>query len=444
MSPSVREAEASSWSNLDLADVLAALCQQCADLAGVHASIVVRDEAGEFFPAASSVEWACTLDDFQLSEETGPAWECCTTGQATSSTGRQHRGVTGTHLADQASPHGITGCRSVPLSGQGGCLGALTLYWGPSIREDSLLTTGIAVAAIAVKAIEYRRTADVTRETLDAPAQVATTFGERESIAEVRLARATARDAQADLRDARAAQRDARASERDARASAREKKARARDAATGLADPRTTLEQLQVQARRDRYAAARDRLQARSDRAAARLDRVVSATERVESSIDGLTGAYRRDAGMLELEHEVTRAQRTGDAFVLAFVDVDNLKARNDLHGHIAGDQLLRRIADTIRANVRSYDLVVRYGGDEFVCGFPALDVKDAAERFARINGDLAANDEASVAFGLAELQRGETLTDLITRADGVMYANRHQRLSRTNVSLDDVFLNFD
>jgi diguanylate cyclase (GGDEF)-like protein len=131
----------------------------------------------------------------------------------------------------------------------------------------------------------------------------------------------------------------------------------------------------------------------------------------------------------LELEHEVTRARRTGDTFVLAFVDVNNLKVRNDTHGHLAGDQLLRKIADTLRANVRSYDLVVRYGGDEFVCGFPALDVNDAAERFARINGDLAATAEASVAFGLAELETDDSLADLITRADSIMYANRYQRL---------------
>ena len=182
-------------------------------------------------------------------------------------------------------------------------------------------------------------------------------------------------------------------------------------------------------ARRDRSAAARDRFHAKSDRAAARLDRIVSANERVESSMDGLTGAYRRDAGLLELEHEVARAHRTGDSFVLAFVDVNNLKVRNDLHGHIAGDRLLRKIADTLRANVRSYDLVVRYGGDEFICGFPALDVNDAAERFARINEDLAASDEASVAFGLAELERGDSLTELITRADTLMYANRYQRV---------------
>ena len=217
-----------------------------------------------------------------------------------------------------------------------------------------------------------------------------------------------------------------RAAERDAGAATREKEARARAVAQGRVDPGLIAEQ--VLARRDRSAAARDRFHAKSDRAAARLDRIVSANERVESSMDGLTGAYRRDAGLLELQHEIARAQRTGDTFVLAFVDVNNLKVRNDLHGHIAGDRLLRKIADTLRANVRSYDLVVRYGGDEFICGFPALDVNDAAERFARINEELAASDEASVAFGLAELEGGDSLTGLIAKADALMYANRYQR----------------
>jgi diguanylate cyclase (GGDEF)-like protein len=373
---------------------------------------VVRDLSQEFFSAASSAEWASLLDDFQLSEETGPTWDCCTTGVATRSVGLHHRGITGNVLAEQASHFGVAGCRAVPLSSHGETVGSLNLYWGPSTREERLLTTGIAVAAIASKAIEFQRTVE------------ANGTGAPEPVPPGRDARAAARDARADARDARADARDARAAERDARAAARERESGGTDV-DGV-DPSAVIER--VQARRDRYAAARDRFHAKYDRAAARMDRVVSANERVESSIDGLTGAYRRDAGMLELEHEVTRAKRTGDKFVLAFVDVDNLKARNDRHGHIAGDQLLRKIADTLRANVRSYDLVVRYGGDEFVCGFPALDMKDAAERFARINEDLAAHDEASVACGLAELESGDSLTDLITRADSMMYANRYRR----------------
>jgi diguanylate cyclase (GGDEF)-like protein len=438
MSPEVREADVRSWWRVDLAEVLAALCRHCSDLAGVLAcSIVVRGRAGDFFSAASSTEWACLLDDFQLSEEVGPTWECCTSGLGTQGNGLNQRGLTGASLAEQASSYGIVGCRSVPLSSRDETWGALTLYWGPSTREDGILTTGIAVAALATKAIEFQHgrdqsnrlgapvpgTVPVADNSVVPPTENGATFADAR---EGRDARATARDARAEARDMRAAARDRRAAERDAQATAREKEARLRDLASGRLDPRTVAEQ--VQARRDRYAAARDRFHAKSDRAAARLDRIVSANERVESSIDGLTGAYRRDAGMLELAHEVVRARRTGDSFVLAFVDVNNLKARNDLHGHVAGDELLRKIADTLRANVRAYDLVVRYGGDEFVCGFPALDVNDAAERFARINEDLAGSDEASVAFGLAELADGDSLTDLITRADALMYANRYQR----------------
>ena len=395
---------------------------------------MVKSRFGEFFSAAGSAEWACALDDFQLSEEAGPTWECCTTGRATKSDHLDQRGLTGSLLAEAASGHAVVGCRAVPLSRLGETWGALTLYWGPSVREESILPTGIAVAAIALQAIEAACAQDEEGDAAAYPL-ASSPAGDDEGCpprgdadSEGPDARSAARDLRADARDARAAERDARAAERDARAAAREKDQRARAAASGRDDPYLIAEQ--VLARRDRSAAARDRFHAKSDRAAARLDRIVSANERVESSMDGLTGAYRRDAGLLELEHEVARAHRTGDSFVLAFVDVNNLKVRNDLHGHIAGDHLLRKIADTLRANVRSYDLVVRYGGDEFICGFPALDVNDAAERFAHINEDLASSDEASVAFGLAELERGDSLTELITRADTLMYANRYQRVS--------------
>lgn len=73
---------------------------------------------------------------------------------------------------------------------------------------------------------------------------------------------------------------------------------------------------------------ATDRLQAADDREAAAADRVVAAEDRVISSIDEVSGAYRRDAGTLEMEREMARATRTDQAMVLAFVDVDGLKVR--------------------------------------------------------------------------------------------------------------------
>jgi diguanylate cyclase (GGDEF)-like protein len=425
VSSAAQERDVSSWWKVDLAELLSTLCGHCSDLAGVVAcSIVVKSRFGEFFSAAGSTEWACALDDFQLSEEAGPTWECCTTGRAIKGDQLDHRGLTGAHLGERASTHGVVGCRAVPLTSRGETFGALSLYWGESVREENLLPTGIAVAAIAARAIESA--CEQGEQSDDVAPAFASSPAEDDDLSEGRDSPAAARDRRADARDARAAERDARAAERDARAAEREREERARAAAAGRVDPLLIADQ--VLARRDRSAAARDRFHAKSDRAAARLDRIVSANERVESSIDGLTGAYRRDAGLLALEHEIARAHRTGESFVLAFVDVNNLKVRNDLHGHIAGDRLLRKIADTLRANVRSYDLVVRYGGDEFICGFPALDVNDGAERFARINEDLAASDEASVAFGLAELELGDSLTELVAKADALMYANRYQR----------------
>ena len=154
MTPTAKERDASSWWKVDLAELLSTLCHHCADLAGVVAcSIVVKGRLGEIFSAAGSAEWACALDDFQLSEEAGPTWECCTTGRAIRSERLEHRGLTGASLGEPASAHGVVGCRAVPLSSQGETVGALSLYWGPGVRDENILPTGIAVAAIAVRAI---------------------------------------------------------------------------------------------------------------------------------------------------------------------------------------------------------------------------------------------------------------------------------------------------
>jgi hypothetical protein len=288
--PAVKETDANSWWRVDLAEVLSALCRHCADLAGVlGCSIVVRDLSQEFFSAVSSTDWACELDDFQLSEEAGPTWECCQSGLATQSHGLDRRGLTGSTLAERASAYGIVGCRAVPLLSEGENWGALTLYWGPSTSEENLLTTGVAVAAIATKAIQFERSRDLAgnRDAPTSQAQEASTEegGPQEgrgALSDARDARAASRDARAAARDERAAERDALAAARDARATARETEMRQRSAAEGRLDP--TMVMGHMEARRNRFAAARDRFYAKYDRTAARLDRVVAARERVESS----------------------------------------------------------------------------------------------------------------------------------------------------------------
>jgi diguanylate cyclase (GGDEF)-like protein len=236
------------------------------------------------------------------------------------------------------------------------------------------------------------------------------------------------RDQTAEDRDQISEALDQVADTRDERAESRDRRAERRDQAAARFDPGASSDR--DGAWRDRQGGAGDRKHAAEDRAAASKDRVVSARERTASSIDELTRAHRRDAGMVELAREAARAKRTHEPFVLAFVDVDGLKATNDSRGHVAGDQLLRRVVDTIAAHLRSYDLIVRFGGDEFLCGLLDFDTARAAERFAWISADLAADPHASISLGLAELRAQDTLDDLIARADAALRTGRQQRAS--------------
>lgn len=104
---------------------------------------------------------------------------------------------------------------------------------------------------------------------------------------------------------------------------------------------------------------------------------------------------------------------------MLAFVDVDGLKQVNDTQGHLAGDVLLRLVGETIRTNVRPYDLIVRYGGDELVCAMPNLSVLEARTRFQMIAAALTAvSPDHSITFGLAAAEPAESLRELLARAD--------------------------
>jgi diguanylate cyclase (GGDEF)-like protein len=222
--------------------------------------------------------------------------------------------------------------------------------------------------------------------------------------------------------------RDRVAVERDGAAELRDRAAEERDRAADdrqPADGRFSRSERE-QAARDREGAARDRAAASRDREQAAHDRKQAARDRAKAGVDGLTGALRRDRGLADLEREIDRARRTDGRLVLAFIDVDGLKARNDVHGHAAGDQLLRDVGMALRTGLRSYDLVVRYGGDEFLCVLPGTDIEGARRRLDQMARNLAERSpRASLSIGLAALKDADTLDELIARADAALYAAR-------------------
>jgi diguanylate cyclase (GGDEF)-like protein len=218
------------------------------------------------------------------------------------------------------------------------------------------------------------------------------------------------RDASALTRDEEAAERDRVAMVRDYLAMAREERLDGPDTGAAM----------------QRVAAALDREHAISDRRLAASDREHAAAERSAAGADELTGVLRRGVGLAAVQRAIERAHRTNGPLVLAFVDVDGLKALNDSSGHPAGDRLLRRTAELITTHLRPYDVVVRVGGDEFVCSLHGIGTDAVRERFELVSADLTAAPEAgSISVGLAELKAGDTLDDLVLKADLALLATR-------------------
>lgn len=188
----------------------------------------------------------------------------------------------------------------------------------------------------------------------------------------------------------------------------------------------------------ERLVAARDRAEAALDRQKAALDRRRAAEYLARAYRDGLTGALQRDAGRDRLQREFDRTHRTGGTMAIAFLDVVGLKQINDQGGHSAGDAVLRALGSALTECVRSYDLVVRWGGDEFVCALPGSSVADAGRRFESVRNRLAElHPAARFTVGVAAVERGETLEDTIDRADQDLYATRRSEPVQAGVDGD-------
>jgi diguanylate cyclase (GGDEF)-like protein len=253
------------------------------------------------------------------------------------------------------------------------------------------------------------------------------------------------REATAERRDRSGTSREAAGSDRDRAAAVRDLGAGERDADAHLRDQESeagaSWQDILLRANYDRERAAVDRQRAADDRAQAAADRQVAGRERAEAlrfrtesaalleqaATDPLTGALTRFVGLEDASRELERTRRRpGSALTVAFVDVDGLKVINDSKGHAAGDALLRTVVETLQSHMRRYDVIVRYGGDEFVCVMPDLSETDARTRFETIRDVLAAREaDHSISFGLAESTPTERISDVIARADADLLAGR-------------------
>lgn len=155
---------------------------------------------------------------------------------------------------------------------------------------------------------------------------------------------------------------------------------------------------------------------------------------------DSKTGLLNAGTWEREAASEVARAVRTRSPLALVLIDIDHFKMVNDLHGHLAGDKALRAIAHAFRIFLREYDLVGRFGGEEFAVLLPQTSAHDARQIAERVRVHIAqmrisTGDDpgaqpvgVTVSMGVAALgstwekTTGSQLTDLLAGADRALY----------------------
>jgi diguanylate cyclase (GGDEF)-like protein len=153
---------------------------------------------------------------------------------------------------------------------------------------------------------------------------------------------------------------------------------------------------------------------------------------------DALTGTTNRRGLLKSIESLHGRAQRSGYGYAVMMVDIDHFKAVNDLHGHAGGDQVLQRVASSLREGLRVGDIVARWGGEEFCILVPRMALGDALALAERMTLQVALGGEprVTISVGVAEARVGhESAEDVIRRADLALY--QAKRSGRNRVVAD-------
>jgi diguanylate cyclase (GGDEF)-like protein len=154
---------------------------------------------------------------------------------------------------------------------------------------------------------------------------------------------------------------------------------------------------------------------------------------REESYTDALTGLYNRRFLDKRFTEEISRSLRSGFPLACLMLDIDHFKSLNDIHGHDFGDQVLKKVAETMRNGLRAYDTVARYGGEEFIIILPSTEYHDAesvAEKIRRMIQQLSfkpngATIQITISVGVF-CAKGDELKqsteEFIRKADEALY----------------------
>ncbi|MBC7076044.1 MAG: GGDEF domain-containing protein [Syntrophomonadaceae bacterium] len=157
---------------------------------------------------------------------------------------------------------------------------------------------------------------------------------------------------------------------------------------------------------------------------------------------DYLTGVYNRRSAVELIQKELARSQREGKSFSILMADIDDFKQVNDRYGHECGDYVLKRVAGLIREASRQYDVVARWGGEEFLLMLPRTQLEEAKIVAERIRALVARqvfsyqgfSFSVTLTIGVAGFLPGDDVDGLIRRADKFMYLGKKREKNQVVV----------
>lgn len=158
--------------------------------------------------------------------------------------------------------------------------------------------------------------------------------------------------------------------------------------------------------------------------------------------VDELTGILNRRGILDMLTKEISRSERFKLPLSVTMIDIDDFKDVNDTYGHLTGDKVLRAVAQIMKSNIRSIDLLGRYGGEEFLLVFPNTPKENAKIAAEKLRKEVESHRfkykdkefRITISAGVAEYSFGDDINSLISKADEALYKAKSSGKNRVEV----------